>query len=76
MIPTLCKHIKILRWQGHVADSSFGSGYVLTTANRDHRVHLLSSFEQGDDVDTGAGEIVSSSYRRGFLGGGYGYEFG
>ncbi|SMN11341.1 hypothetical protein SPBRAN_1597 [uncultured Candidatus Thioglobus sp.] len=37
---------------------------------------MLSSFEQGDDVDTGAGEIVSSSYRRGFLGGGYGYKFG
>lgn len=59
---------------GHEADSGFNVGGVLSTANRNHRVHLLGSLDKGDDLEFGGGEVASSKYRRSFGGVGYGYK--
>jgi iron complex outermembrane receptor protein len=59
---------------GHEADSGFNGGGVLSTSNRNHRVHLLGSYDKGSDTQFGGGEIADTAYRRTFGGVGYGYQ--
>jgi len=65
---------------GRSADSGYNVGGIAATANRHHRVHLLGSFEQGEDIESGDGDIDGTDHRRSFVGLGYGvrgnnYEF-
>ncbi|MCG8325693.1 MAG: TonB-dependent receptor, partial [Thiotrichales bacterium] len=59
---------------GHSVDGGYETGGIMATANRNHRVHLLGSYENGDDIESGDGDIDSTDYRRSFIGLGYGFR--
>jgi len=61
---------------GHSVDGGYDVGGIFATSNRNYRVHLLGSFENGDDLESGDGDITGTEYRRSYAGFGYGYKRG
>ena len=61
---------------GHSVDGGADASALFATSNNEHRVHLLGSFEHGDDFEFGDGEVSGTEYRRSFVGFGYGHKTG
>ncbi|GAB4192674.1 MAG: TonB-dependent copper receptor [Wenzhouxiangellaceae bacterium] len=57
-------------------DDSFGAGGIVSMSNRNHRLHIVGSAEDGDDIDFGDGTIAASSHERQHFGLGYGFRSG
>ena len=49
---------------------------MLGAANQRHRMHVLGSTEQGDDLKSGDGTIAGTEHDRVVYGGGYGFQQG
>ncbi len=61
---------------GHTVDEGGGGGGILSVANNMHRLHVLGTYEQGDDFDFNGGTVRASEYERWAAGGGYGLKIG
>lgn len=69
----------------HHGDVSIGGqevngGYqfsgIVSTSNRNHRVHLLGSHDEADDTEFDGGTIEGTDFEKTFVGLGYGYQDG
>ena len=49
---------------------------ILSTSNRNHRIHLLGSHDEGDDYDFDGGTAAGTEYEKTFVGIGYGFTTG
>ena len=61
---------------GHSVDEGGGGGGIVSVANNQHRLHVLGTYEEGDDFDFAGGTVLASSYERWAVGGGYGLKIG
>ncbi len=61
---------------GHTVDSGYNAGGVVGLSNKQHRIHISGSHDQGDDFSSGDGEIDGTEYERSSIGAGYGYQIG
>lgn len=61
---------------GHSVDGGFDGSGFFSTSNKNHRIHLLGSYEHGDDLEFGDGELAGTEYRRSYVRLGYGFKSG
>lgn len=57
-------------------DDAFNSAAIVTASNKNHRLHVLASVQDGDDIRAGRGTIAATEHERKHYGVGYGYRFG
>lgn len=61
---------------GASVDESYSVNAMATLANRDHRMHLYGSRENGGNIEFPGGKIRPSKHERNNYGAGYGFRFG
>ncbi len=61
---------------GRSVDGGLDASSFFSTSNQNHRVHLLGSYEHGDDLEFGDGEVSGTEYRRSYVRLGYGFQSG
>ena len=61
---------------GRYADSSFGTGGILSFATGRHRGHVLGGYEFGNDYRSPEGRVRPTEYKRSNYGVGYGIRLG
>ena len=60
----------------HSADSGYNAGGIVGIANKTHRFHITGSRDDGDDYQSGDGDVDGTEYERDSVGAGYGVQFG
>lgn len=60
----------------HSVDSGYNAGGVVGISNKQHRIHLTGSHDDGDDFRSGDGDVDGTEYERSSIGAGYGYQIG
>ena len=72
-------HFKIdgqMKLSSHSVDDGYNFGGIVSAANDRQSIHVLGSYDDGDNREFGAGEISATSYKRAFAGAGYGIKLG
>lgn len=57
-------------------DDGFAAGGIVYASNNQHRIHIIGSTEDGDDMEFGDGVINGTEYERHHYGLGYGFTSG
>ena len=60
----------------HSVDSGYNAGGIVGLSNKQHRLHITGSHDDGDDFHSGDGEIDGTEYERSSIGAGYGFQTG
>jgi len=60
----------------HSVDSGYNAGGIVGLSNKQHRIHITGSHDDGDDFRSGGGDIDGTEYERSSIGAGYGYQLG
>ncbi len=61
-------------WMGHSVDEGYNAGLMWELANRRHRFHLFAARDEGDDRESGSGDVGNTEYERDTFGFGYGFR--
>ena len=60
----------------HSVDSGYNAGGIVGIANKQHRIHITGSRDDGDDFRSGSGDVDGTEYERDSIGAGYGFQTG